>query len=306
MSLRLRLLNAGLRLFEKPYLARVETPEEARAGFLRKARWYFHPPRGTAYSPMTLPGAHGIDAIGVRCGDVLEDAALLYFHGGGYVFGAPETHKAMLARLSAEAGLAAVLPRYRLAPEHPFPAAADDARAAWDGLVATGVSPERIILGGDSAGGGLALSLLASLARDGIRPAGCFAFSPLTDLTFSGASMTENAAADVVLPASRSREMAEYYLSGADPTDPRAAPLFADFSGAPPVWLTVGDTEILRDDTLRLTDRLLAQKVAVTLEVRRNHPHVWPIFQTFLPEARDTLAELGAWIRQVLEPAGGS
>ena len=306
MSLRLRLLNLGLRLFEKPFLARVATPQEVRAGFLRKARWYFHPPRGTSYSKVTLAAAREIEAIGVRCGAVREDAVLLYFHGGGYVFGAPETHKAMLARLSREAGMAAVLPRYRLAPEHPFPAAPEDARAAWDGLVATGVAPERIVLGGDSAGGGLALSLLAALLQEGVRPAGCFAFSPLTDLTVSGGSMTENVQSDVILPASRAQEMAGFFLAGADPADPRASPLFADFTGAPPVWLTVGNTEILRDDTLRLADRLLAQKVAVTLEVQKNHPHVWLIFQTFLPEARATLADLGTWIRRVLEPADGN
>ena len=130
-------------------------------------------------------------------------AAVLYFHGGGYVFGSSDTHRAMLARLSAEAGLPACLPDYRLAPEHPFPAAIEDALAVWRAVAAR---PGGVILGGDSAGGGLALALLGGAAAGAAAAAGVFAFSPLTDFTFSGESLRENAEADVVLPASSAEE----------------------------------------------------------------------------------------------------
>lgn len=152
-------------------------------------------------------------------------------------------------------------------------------------------------LGGDSAGGGLALSLTLEILKAGLpRPRGLFLFSPLTDLTFSGASFAANARADVMLPAPRANDMAGMYLQGTDPRDPRALPLFGDFTGAPPVWVTAGTTEILLDDTRRLAKRLAAQGVGVTCRIGHDLPHVRPIFQGFLPEARQTLDDLAGWL----------
>jgi acetyl esterase/lipase len=157
-----------------------------------------------------------------------------------------------------------------------------------------------VILGGDSAGGGLALALLGEVLRQGLPvPRGCFALSPLTDLTFSGQSLRSNAASDVMLPAGRAAEMAQIYLQGATADDPRASPLFADFTGAPPVWLCAGDTEILLDDTRRMAARLRAQGATVTEIIEHDLPHVWPYFHTLLPEARETLHALAAWIRSL-------
>jgi acetyl esterase/lipase len=159
------------------------------------------------------------------------------------------------------------------------------------------------VLGGDSAGGGLALALLAELIRHGAPlPAACFALSPLADMTFSGASITENAAGDVILPASRIEELTALFLGDQDPADPRVSPLFARFDGAPPVWLTAGSTEILRDDSRRLADHLRDAGVDVSYTETHDLPHVWPIFQTFLPEARASLRDLGAWISQQVPP----
>ena len=187
-----------------------------------------------------------------------------------------------------------ILPDYRLAPEHPFPAALADARAAWDALAAEG---RPMVLGGDSAGGGLALALLAGLLADGAPlPRLTFAFSPLTDMTFASRSMAENRDTDVLLPAHRAEELARMYLGDADPRDPRASPLCAGFAGAPPVWLAVSGTEILRDDTLRMAAHLRASGVAVTLETHPDLPHVWPFFARYLPEGRATLARLAARI----------
>jgi len=200
----------------------------------------------------------------------------------------------MLAKLSALTGLRACVPDYRLAPEHPFPAQIEDAMAAYRALRAE----HEVIIGGDSAGGALAFALLHGILAQGIAPPkGVFAFSPLTDMTFSGASVTENAARDVVLTPGRIGEMREMFLAGQDPADPRASPLRGRFEGAPPVWMTVGDTEILRDDAVRMQARLQAQGVTSSLHVANDHPHVWPLFHNILPEAKATLRDLAAWIR---------
>ncbi|MBS0125530.1 alpha/beta hydrolase fold domain-containing protein [Thetidibacter halocola] len=288
MSVRLWLLNLWLRTWEKPFLRRADDPVRLRKSFETKARLYFHGPS----LPRRWEHLDGVPALRVgpqRPGG----AAILYFHGGGYVFGSPLTHAAMLARLSKDTGLPAILPHYRLAPEHPHPAAIEDAVKAYRAQVAQGP----VILGGDSAGGGLALALLAEiLAQDLPTPLGVFAFSPLTDLGFSGASVTANVQSDVVLPVERIGDAARMFLDGQDPLDPRASPLFADFFGAPPVWLTASDTEFLLDDTRRMAARLRARGVTVTERIERDHPHVWPIFHAVLPEARATLRDLAAWI----------
>ncbi|XDA98412.1 alpha/beta hydrolase [Sulfitobacter sp. LCG007] len=303
MSLARYALNFGLRRIERQFLARAQ-PDELRRSFETKARLLTWAPRHTRRHAMELGG---VPALRIEGPWVTEARVLLYFHGGAFVFGSPETHAALVARLARRAGVAAVLPRYRLAPEHPFPAALDDALSAFDGLLAEGVAPERIVLGGDSAGGGLALALLGSLvAQGGPLPAGLFAFSPVTDLTFSGASVVENRLREAMLPVERFPELQNLYLAGHPPEDPRASPLFADFSGAGPIWLSVGDGEMLRDDTLRLAERMRAQGVSVRVELGHDLPHVWPFFSPFLPEARRTLDALARWFRRPGGPTGES
>lgn len=307
MSWQRALVNLALRLGERRYLARADDPHDIRARFERKARVWLRPPRGARLCPDTLVAA-GRELPALRVGTGAAGApVLLYFHGGGYVFGSPHSHAGMLARLCDMAGASARLPEYRLAPEHPYPAALDDARAAFAALVGRGVAADRIVLGGDSAGGGLALALLADLGRcGGPMPAGLFAFSPLTDLTFSGDSIVANAAADVLLPAGREREMARLYLQGGDPLQPGASPLWADFAGAPPVLLLAGDTEILLDDTRRMAARLAAQDVAVVTRIGHDLPHVWPILWRWLPEGDTGLRRTAGWIRQLPPWSGDS
>ncbi|WP_101067660.1 alpha/beta hydrolase [Roseovarius salinarum] len=305
MSVRRRLLNLALRLTEKPMLARIDDSVALRDSFEAKARFWFRPPRGAAFRDGALEeSGHAVPVHWASVPGVREGPAILYFHGGGYVFGSPRTHRAMLARLSALTGLPACLPDYRLAPEHPFPAALDDALTAYRALAAEGP----VILGGDSAGGGLALAVLAEVARLSLpQPLGSFAFSPLTDLTFSGRSLRDNARADPMLPASRAGELAGMYLHGADADDPRASPLFADFAGAGPVWLTAGDTEILLDDTRRMARRLSGQGVPVACRIAPGLPHVWPMFPPrLLPEARETLLHLAGWISCLSSRPAGS
>lgn len=307
-------LNRWLRLTEKRYLARETDPAALRARFERRVRLLFPPPSGVPMRDGVLTGGGGeIPALWIGEAAGRGTAAgparpvVLYLHGGGYVFGSPHTHAPMLARLAQLSGVCACLPDYRLAPEHPFPAALVDARAAYRGLLAQGVPPDRIVLGGDSAGGGLALALLSDLCLAGLpRPAGLFALSPLTDLTFSGDSFRRNARADALLPATRGRDLVEMYLAGADPTQPGASPLRARFDAAPPVLLFAGDTEILLDDARRMAEVLCGQGVETDLRIARDLPHVWPFFWRYLPEAAATMTEIAGWIRQRLSRSAES
>ena len=187
--------------------------------------------------------------------------------------GSSRTHGAMLARLAKMTGRPAVLPDYRLAPEHPYPAGLGDAEAVWDALRSDHPA-DRIVLGGDSSGGGLMLAMLARLLARGERPAAAVAFAPFTDLTGASPSLAANADADPLLPVGRFHEAVAYYLAGADPRDPGASPLFADFPGCPPVHIQVARTEILRDDSLRMAERLRGFGAEVSLDLWEDTPHV--------------------------------
>lgn len=295
MSTMRRVLNPWLKAVEKRRI-RKGTPAQLRRALEAQSRMFFFGPRGMHRKWVQLGG---IACLEVTPRAVLNDRVLLYIHGGGFVFGSPDTHRAMVSRLAHHLGARAVLPRYRLAPEAPFPAAPDDVRAAWDGLIASGVAPSDVVLGGDSAGGALAFGLVASLCAEGAAlPGAVFGFSPLTDLTYSGDSFRTNAAADVVLPAESADQLGTMFLRDAPADIPNVSPLFGDFHNAPPAWITVGDTEILLDDARRLSERLTAQGCDATLVVEHDLPHVWPIFHNILPEGRATLDALAVWIRQ--------
>jgi acetyl esterase/lipase len=300
MSMMRPVLNLFLRLAERPHLARAKTPEKLRRSFEMKARFWFRAPRGTTYRSDVIEGVPVIWTHGPGAKE--EGPVILYFHGGGYVFGSARTHQAMLGKLSHLSGLAACLADYRLAPEHSFPAALEDALSVYIHL---SQRYRGVVIGGDSAGGGLALSLMAEILKHGLqKPLGCFAFSPLTDLGFTGVSIGQNGKADVVLPVERVDEMAEMYLQGANPLDPRTSPLFGVFSGAPPVWIAAGTTEILLDDTRRMAAHLRNEGVKVTEVVEKDLPHVWPIFHNLLPEAGKTLKQVAAWIKPLSERSG--
>lgn len=294
MSLRARLLNRWLRMVEKPRFRRAATADVMRRNLAFQSKLFFHAPRGTVRQRAQLGS---IPALELTPRGADRDTALFYVHGGGFVFGSPDTHAALAAQLAHRIGARAVLPRYRLAPEHPFPAAVTDVRAAWDALLAQGQSPARVVIGGDSAGGALALGLLHQLCSEGKPlPAAVFAFSPLTDMTRGSESFTLNAQADVLLPAERADDMDAMFLAGQPPDDPRCSPLHGEFTGAPPVWLTVGETEILRDDSRRMAQKLEAAGVDVTFCEEHDLPHVWPLFHLMIPEAGTTLDKLAAWI----------
>ncbi|WP_323766978.1 alpha/beta hydrolase [Antarctobacter sp.] len=285
-------LNAWLRWTEKPHLARTQDAVRLRRTFEAKARFYFRAPWGAQFEPSTLNGVPVLHVNSSMSGPII-----LYVHGGAFIMGSPRTHRAMMARLSRDAGVPACLVKYRLAPEHTHPAALEDVLTCYRALMD---QPGGVILGGDSAGGALVLAALAEILRQDLpRPRGVFAFSPITDLTLSGDSVTRNAEADAILPAARAQETLTRYLNGADARDPTASPLFAEFIGSGPVWLCAGDTEILLDDTRRMADHLRAQGVEVTEIIAQDLPHVWPLFHNLLPEGRATLRDLAGWINSL-------
>jgi acetyl esterase/lipase len=198
----------------------------------------------------------------------------------------------MLGRLSQYAGVRVCAPDYRLLQQAPFPAAFDDAVRAWDVLLAKGYKPEDIILGGDSAGGGLMLALLAHLTQQGTRPRACFAISPWTDMTLIAASLQSDR--EVLLPVHRMQEVVHRYLAGAAPDDPRASPFFAAFDRPPPVLIQVGRGEALFDDARRMAEVLGS---AATLRVWEGVPHVWHFFAGCLPEGRAALQEIATFVQ---------
>lgn len=295
MSLSLRILDTALRLAVRPRLARVGSPVSARREIAWMARLFLGRPRGVSIRQER--GQGGGPAITRVIPPDAAPGMVLYFHGGGYVAGSPQTHAALLAALARATGREIRAPRYRLAPEHPFPAAWEDARAAWEGLRAQGCAPGSIALAGDSAGGGLALSLLADLCAEGTPPAAAAVFSPWTDLTGSGPSLRDNAGRDAFLPPARFGELVGYVLGGHDPADPRVSPLFARYPGCPPVFMAVSQAEILRDDALRLGRRLEAEGVPVSLDLQPACPHAWPIFAGRLAEADATIRRAAAFLR---------
>lgn len=301
-SLRLSALNLALRLLAKPRMRRVGDPAAARREFAALAALLPRPPY-LLDLPGTIPGAAGpLPVNRISAGPVDRTRVILYLHGGAFVVGSPATHRGMIARLSQLARVPVLAPDYRLAPEHPFPAAVEDAAAAWQHLYDAGYDPEDIVIGGDSAGGGLAFALLARLCAAGTPPAGVFAFSPWVDLTLGGASLAENRNADPLLPVERVQEVLRYYLNGQDAADPAASPLRAAFPGAPPVLLHHAATEILRDDTLRLAERLRGFGAPVQVACWPTAPHVWHLFDGWLPEARAALQGAAAFVRERLRP----
>ena len=300
MSLRARALNIWLRTVEKPRRARAAGPEALRKMLDQQSRVLFRMPRGMQKRWLTLEEASGrIEALEIVPQNQRSTGVVLYIHGGAFVFGSPGTHAAMAAALAKRLGARVIMPKYRLAPENPYPAAKEDIRAAWDALLAQGIGADQIVVGGDSAGGALALGLLADLtAAKATLPAATFGFSPLTDLSYSGDSFKTNARSEAILSVARAEELRQMYIGAQPAACPEISPLFADFTGATPVWLTVGDTEILCDDSRRMAQRLTAQGVEVTFDERQDLPHVWPLFHNSLPEARETLDQLAGWIRR--------
>jgi len=235
-----------------------------------------------------------------------EDGALLYLHGGAFVIGSPKGYRGLAGELGRATGVPAYSVDYRLAPEHVFPAAVEDAAAVYKALLERGVRPDRIVIAGDSAGGGLALSTLIRLRDEGVAlPAAALLISPWVDLACSGESIKSKAQDDPSLTEEGLRAMAALYLGGANPAEPLASPLHADLSGLPPLLVQVGSAEILLDDAVRIAARAGAANTHVQLEIWPDAVHVWHAFAFMLPEGRQAIEAAGDFLRRRLGSAHG-
>lgn len=229
---------------------------------------------------------------------------LLFFHGGGYCSGSVLSHRRMATEAGRACGTRALAVAYRLAPEHPFPAALDDAIRAWGFLRASGIAAEKIIIGGDSAGGGLTLALLQHLRDAGAETAACaWLASPWTDLTLSGGTLLTKDSADPLIHKPYLEELAQAYVpAGVDRKDPRISALFGDLRGLPPLLIQVGSEETLLDDAVRCAQVAGAAQVETTLEIWPQMIHAWPMWNARLQAGRDALAHLGAFARRHIAP----
>ncbi len=234
------------------------------------------------YISTTIGGVNAID-VTIRGTDTAN--MILYFHGGVYVIGSAATSVPLVSDLARRAQARALTVDYRLAPEHPYPAAVDDARAAYEGLLAQGVDAGQIALAGESAGGGLAVATLLALRDAGTPlPSSAFLMSPYADLTLSGETILENQATDLVLTPEGLRLRVPDYVGQADASNPQISPIFGDLNGLPPLLIQVGSHEILLSDALRLAARAAVADVPVTLEVTPGVPHVFQGFAAVLDE----------------------
>lgn len=246
----------------------------------------------------------GLPAIWSRTAGAAEDKLLLYLHGGAYVIGDSWGYRPVWSGLAGAAGAVGLSLDYRLAPEHPFPAAVDDAVAGYKALLDAGRPPGSIVLAGDSAGGGLAIAALVEAKRRGLpMPAAALVLSPWADLGHSGASITEKAAEDPSLTLAGLANSARQYLDGRSPSEPLASPIYADLAGLPPLLIQVGSVEILLDDAVRLARKAGAAGVDVTLEIWPGMPHVWHAFGFALEEGLEATRRAGEFLRSHLSLA---
>ena len=246
----------------------------------------------------------GVPVLNIETGDANHDAVMLWFHGGWYVIGSPRTSAGLSSDLARRVDAKVISVDYRLAPEHPYPAALQDATAAYRGLLDSGVDPRSIAIVGESSGGGLAVALLASLAENGLaQPAAAFLLSPWTDLTLSGETMTSKVGIDPVFTREKVSGRAADYVGAADPADPSISPIFADLHGLTPILIQAGSHEILLDDSIRLARRAAIDDVAVTLDVTPGVPHGFQAFAAILDEGDAALTRAAAFLDHHLSRA---
>ena len=277
---------------------RPDTPlAEQREGYEAFARGY-PAEQGVAVDPVV---AGGVPAAWFTAPGARGDRVVLYFHGGGYVTGSVTTHQAITSRLSGTAAARVLALDYRLAPEHPFPAAVDDAVSAYRWLLAEGYEPGHIALAGDLAGGGLVVACLVALRERGVAlPAAGVPISPWVDLTGETGWRAADPATDPMVLAQALDLMTRDYVGGGNPRDPLAAPIHADLGGLPPLLIQVGRLEILLTDATLLAERARAAGVDVSLEIEEGAPHVWHHFAPRVPEAVEAIGRIGTFLQHHL------
>lgn len=299
-SLRLRAFSAFTRSFFKPWVRRASDPEDVRLAFENHAkRMHIHP----TYACYRNGVVNDVPVLWVSRKAPRRQDVLLYIHGGGFIVGSPDTHKHMIAYLAGKLGIEAVLPRYRLAPEHPFPAGLDDVVATYRGLLQRGLRADQIIIGGDSAGGALTLALLAYLSDQGMdMPQSVFVLSPIVDSNGRFDSLQSNAKSECLLVAENFDGLSQMYLGDQDRNQPYASPFYAEFASCPPILFHCCDREILRDDTLEMQRKLVGLGHDVLVRSWPNAFHVFHIMYGHFPEARTALDDVVAFVTAQRSP----
>jgi monoterpene epsilon-lactone hydrolase len=277
--------------------------EDVRLRMARFVHLIPPPPRGTE---VIAVDARGVKAERITTPRSLHNRYVLHLHGGAYLLGFPALFRDFTWRIADAARARVLCIDYRLAPEHPFPAAIEDALAAYRGLIAECAEPRHVAFIGDSSGGGLALASMMRLRDESSPlPAAAVLLSPWTDLALTGQSLTEYGFSDPMVPIELMPRAVELYLAGADPRSPYASPLYGDPAGLPPTLIYVGRDEALRDDAVRMAERLRAAGCEVELEVWPRMFHVWHMFARILPEARAAIAGIGAFLQARLSWSDG-
>ena len=245
--------------------------------------------------------ACGVECTWFRAPESHSDSAILYVHGGGFMWGSPRSHAGLISRICLASGLPVLAVNYRETPEHVYPAALDDCAMAYHWLEASGYPAKRLVLVGDSAGGGLVLSLLVQLKSSGqLLPAGAATSSAFTDLSLSGDSIQSRAAADPMCSKNGLHFLASTYAGSADLNEPTLSPLFADYSAMPPLLLQVGDREVLLDDSRRVADKAAEAGVDVRLEVYEGAVHLWHWFGPQVPESIQAVDSIAQFAKRCL------
>jgi len=254
----------------------------------------YKPPKSVSITPVSLGRIPGEKVEGPRSGTI----AFLYLHGGGYFGCSAKSHRPVTCSFALQ-GFCVFAPDYRLAPEHPFPAALEDAKEAYHGLRGRGFPAEQIVVAGDSAGGGLALSLLLALRQEGSTlPAAAVLFSPWADLAATGDSLRRNTKRCAMFDGADIGPMARHYIGNADARNPLVSPLYGDMRGLPPLLIHVGADEVLLDDSTRLAEKAKGAGVPVELKIWPVVPHAWQLAPQKIPEARESLRESSEFARR--------
>lgn len=297
MSLQLTLTNLFLRHVVKRVQIGKLRPLLIRR-YLNAVSRLMPLPSGVKLSPVPADPGRGLCAaewLSIK----RPERTILYFHGGGYFFGGLLTHRASCAYIARHARAKVLSVDYRMAPEHPCPAAVDDAVAWWKELLRQGINPAEVVFAGDSAGAALAVSCLVAAKAQGLpMPAGALLYSPMADMSCSGDSMKANAKTELMFAAHMVPQAAKLYLAGRSATDPLASPVFADLRGLPELHIFASESEILLSDSTRLHDNAREAGVRTTLTLRPGMPHVWPIL-IHLPEAHVDLKLSGKFVARV-------
>ncbi|MGB6538641.1 MAG: alpha/beta hydrolase [Xanthobacteraceae bacterium] len=293
VSLRAELMRIGIRWGIKRRSLH-QSAEESRKQLRAMERLTPRPP-ATTRTVAVLAG--GVKADLVTVPGSKPHRHVLYFHGGAYRAGSASNYRHFTWRIAAAAQAALLVIDYRLAPEHPFPAALEDAVSSYRWLLASGTSAANTVFMGDSAGGGLTLAALLKARDEGLAlPAAAVVLSPWTDLALTGESLTRNANSDPMLNAVHLPRLAGEYLAGADPHLPYASPLYGDLGGLPPLLIQVGGDEILLDDAVRFHKKMEDAGCKAELEIWPRMPHVWHLFAPAIPEARRAIQTIGGFV----------